>query len=197
MGRLYGSKDGMHTMVKVICAFCQNPFEVYPARIRKGAKYCSRQCKNKDLIGKTHTAEHNRNIGIGSIGKKHSKKSKILMSIAQKNRFKINPMLQETKNKLSISHSGENSSKWKGGKARTIEGYILIYNPSHPFRNSNNYILEHRLVMEKHRGRYLKPTEIVHHINGIVDDNRIENLQLFDDWKKHIAFHKSTISPLR
>ena len=70
-------------------------------------------------------------------------------------------------------------------------GYKMIYMPSHPYARHGNgkYIYEHRLVMEKKIGRYLDPkTEIIHHINGIPTDNRIENLVLTTR-KEHMFNH--------
>ncbi len=75
---------------------------------------------------------------------------------------------------------GEDSSQWKGGRVAADKGYILVATPGHPNAHKNgNYVYEHRLVMEAHLGRYLQKGETVHHKNGIKDDNRIENLELW------------------
>lgn len=66
---------------------------------------------------------------------------------------------------------------WNGGILHCM-GYIMIKTPHHPFKNTRGYVMEHRLVMEKEIGRYLEPTELVHHINHIKTDNRIENLKI-------------------
>ena len=68
-------------------------------------------------------------------------------------------------------------------------GYVYIYTPKHPFAYSNGYVAEHKLVLEKKLGRFLKKTEHAHHINKITDDNRPENLEA-KDGKEHTGFHK-------
>ena len=55
----------------------------------------------------------------------------------------------------------------------------MLWTPDHPRAGKGQYVFEHILVMERILGRYLLPTESVHHRNGVRDDNRPENLELW------------------
>ena len=83
--------------------------------------------------------------------------------------------------------SGKKSHFWVKGKTK-INGYWYIYAPTHPRprKMCKVYIKQSILVMEKKIGRYIKSyKEVVHHINGIKDDDRPENLYLFPSKSKH------------
>jgi hypothetical protein len=85
---------------------------------------------------------------------------------------------------------GELHYKWKGGRKNNTAGYVMIRDPNNPMSESNGYVLEHRLIMSKKLNRILTEDELVHHINGIKNDNRLENLDLISI-ADHIRHHKS------
>lgn len=78
---------------------------------------------------------------------------------------------------MSLNNHGDKNPLWKGGHIY-IGKYKYIKSYNHPRKNSGGYVAEHRLVVEKKIGRYLTEDEEVHHINGIKDDNRLENLAI-------------------
>lgn len=59
---------------------------------------------------------------------------------------------------------------------RNRDGYVVR---QRDVKGTKENQLQHRVVMEEHLGRALYSHENVHHINGIRDDNRIENLELW------------------
>lgn len=81
----------------------------------------------------------------------------------------------------------ENNPWWRGGRVIDPDGYVLVKQNSHPRADRHGYVREHRLVMERVLGRYLEPTEIVHHIDGDRANNDPENLEVFGSNQEHLA----------
>lgn len=95
-------------------------------------------------------------------------------------------------NHFHIGHTeniGSKNSQWKGGIYKNL-GYVFIHSPKHPNCDVRGYVQEHRLVMEQHLGRYLNRNEVIHHINKIKHDNRIENLMLFQSNAEHLKYER-------
>lgn len=134
---------------------------------------------SQTLKGRKLSKKHRNNIGKGLKGKKRSEETKRRMSKSAKGK-----------------HMGSKHWCWKNGKM-IKDGYVWIYQPSHPFCNSKRYIKYSRIVMEKHLCRYLLPEEIVHHINGIKTDDRIKNLQLLSNKAEHMRLHRRKQAKLK
>jgi len=132
---------------------------------RINAKFCSKYCAYKYRQGKK------------------------LSDIEKRRKY-----TDDVREKIRFAKMEAKNPHWNGGRIKEKTGYILVLNHSHPSRNNENYVREHRLIIEKHLGRYLSPIERVHHINGKKDDNHIENLIAFTTEAMHHRFHKNPVS---
>lgn len=108
-----------------------------------------------------------------------------IISIYDKGIFSIRQIAKEYK----ISHTtvrrwlaklgrnivkGEHHPFWKGGKYRSCKGYIMIRKVG--YYKKATYVSEHRLIWEQYYKQKLPKGWVIHHLNGIKEDNRIENL---------------------
>lgn len=63
--------------------------------------------------------------------------------------------------------------------------------PNHPRAKSDGCVYEHIIIAEKILGRYLKPEEVVHHIDENKHNNHPKNLMIFATRGDHTRFHKT------
>lgn len=147
-----------------LCENCGKEFEIwcYKEKLGKG-KYCSYGCFKKK--GKySFPGGHKINLG-----RKHSDK---------------------TLEAKSLLMSGGNNHRWRGGVYERSDGYIMIYCPMHPLKDKDNYVFEHRLVIEREINRYLGPEERIHHIDKNRSNNDLVNLVLFSNGGTHHRLHQ-------
>ena len=96
------------------------------------------------------------------------------------------PILTQGARKGDLNHD------YKGGRRVDLDGYVLVSTGmDHPHARhvvNRNYklIYEHRLVLERHLGRHLLPTETVDHIDGLHLHNAPLNLRAFDSNADHL-----------
>lgn len=144
-----------------ICRWCGKEF---PIKWKRNPNVlCSLECKHKE------TAERQREVALrdNPIYKK---------GVVEK--------IVRTRRKNGSYLSGEKHPRWKGG-CWFQYGYKVIEN----LKDTNgNKKFEHRKVMEEFIGRKLESNEVIHHINGNRQDNRIENLKIMTP-SEHSKIH--------
>lgn len=187
-------------MIKKVCWNCKKEFLTKPC-YRNSAKFCSSKCYWESLKnsipwnkGRKETRpevlEKFRQSHIGQCA--WNKGKKLHYPVWNKGKKGVQKVSEETCEKMKKNAKrGSKNHNWKGGKYFSIDGYIFVRSLKHPFVSKNGYVFEHRLIIEKHLGRFIDKNEVVHHINKITNDNRSENLMAFISNSAHKRFHKN------
>ncbi len=92
------------------------------------------------------------------------------------------------------SRIGNKNPNWNGGKYLDTQGYINIKFPSHPRADNQGYIKEHVLIIETAMGKLISMKARPHHINGIKNDNRNQNLVLCENHGYHHLLHQRQLA---
>lgn len=161
--REFCSKECKGKQVKQICENCKQEYLVYAY---KNQRFCSAKCAKMFLKGDKHPNWKNIPPKICKVcGKQFSSKQRKRKCCSWKCGCAYKSQTQQ----------GKNNPYWKGGRHIDQDGYVRIrvYENGKSFEKA-----EHRIVMEEYIGRKLSSFEIVHHRNGIRDDNHISNLKI-------------------
>lgn len=155
--------------VKLICSECGKEFERLASflRMHPSTKFCSKACMG------TAKLKEGTNIVLKCdyCGNEFTKRKDHLT----KHNFC---------SKRCFSDYRIKSGDYKKNGFWYENGYKILY------LEGDKSIKEHIKVMEDHIGRKLTSNEIVHHKNGIKDDNRLENLELMTK-KQHQSYHRN------
>jgi hypothetical protein len=110
-------------------------------------------------------------------------------------RYAYNHHFRLAKNKRN--QLGENNSKWSGGEYfHRKEGYWYIKSHGHPNAMKDGYVRKHVYNFTVREGQLfccMLKWGIVHHKNGVKDDNDIDNLEGMMRSKHHSHHHKGKL----
>lgn len=147
--------------IKKVCPNCEMVFETYPS-INK--KTCSNKCAFEYQKKQTIKRKQRPCKVCGKIFvPKHPKSPGLYCSYKCRAEQSKKPIIMRS-------------------------GYRYIHLPTHPYASKQGYYAEHRYIMENILKRILDRKEIVHHINHVKADNRVENLCLMAD-SSHKRLH--------
>ena len=167
------------------CKKCNKEYQIivsdYSFNKGKYKKHCSRNCANSRI---------------------RTKEIKLKISNSKKEYDKLNPIKKQyTERKCPICgkiYKRTPCIKRKTcGKNDCIRKYLSKVKEKFPERNKYKQVMingkrtkQHRVSIEKHMNVKLGYNDVVHHKNGILSDNRIENLQLMTRGEHTVLHNK-------
>ena len=199
--RIYQKR--IYEKITVPCDYCGKELQITAFKARQSKKhFCNNECYReyirKDLVhlicpicGKPFTRKQSAVDNCKNV-------NNITCSIACRNELRKTTM--SGKNNHQYGLTGSANASWKSDEHITYYNYKRIRSEDHPFRDSVNFVAEHRLVAEKYLltdensieingKKYLKPECVVHHIDFDKLNNSVENLYVFQNESLHTLFH--------
>jgi len=77
----------------------------------------------------------------------------------------------------------------RNGISKSRDGYVLILKPDHAASDRKGYVKRANLVWEENTGQVVIAPALVHHKNGVKDDDAFGNLEYFASDLEHQAAH--------
>ena len=159
-----------------ICLYCSKEFE----EKKKWEKYCCYICsrkfhQKKELDRRRNDPEYRKNRNQREIARVHKKRQED----PEERKKHARQEKERNRKKAGIFSDADLKRAPAGSGCLTAWGYRKIHKKNHPNSWRNGDIFEHVYVMSEYLKRPLTKEETVHHKNGIKDDNRIENLELW------------------
>ena len=143
----------------ILCSICRAPFQT---NYKRSNNYCSNDCyrKSEPLRTKERMADKNRpRCQVDGCERPMHVKGL------------CGAHFQRKRHGISLKHPLQKKAKGRGEWSNGY-GYVIMNTP-------HGLMMKHRYLMELKIGRKLLKCETVHHLNGVRDDNRIENLELW------------------
>lgn len=176
------------------CMRCGDTFKAYKSKKRK---YCSLACRAKKQVRfftcKGCSSEF---VIDDSIAIQREKRSEIkycsrecYIGNIERSTKKCNKCGVEFKPRRKTSKFCSNRCRSQDRKGQMKTGFWFENGYKIIYTEDGKGIKEHRKIMEDYLGRELKEDEVVHHINGIKIDNRIDNLQVMSR-SDHSSLHR-------
>lgn len=163
-------------VLHLTCSRCGKPFDRFKGNEREH-NFCSRECYWKSDF-------HSETVS-GANGRRN-----LTAKITEPCGFCAKPVTRYVSSRNKVFYCNQdchNDAKRKAQvRQRTSGGYIRIFaGYDYPGATKTGHIFEHRKVMQDILGRPLIDAENVHHLNGVKDDNRPENLELWSRSQPH------------
>jgi hypothetical protein len=170
LARRYKSGDSLETIARAVgLTYLAVRYRLLKAGIKMRPRNCHRSPSNKKPISTETLANmYASGLSANAVGAAVGLSTKAVLD-----RFKRAGVPRRARSDYKGLCVGEANANWRGGRSLLSSGYAMV-------QIDGRRKFEHRVVMEKVLGRSLTRDEHVHHMNGVRDDNRPENLVVLD-----------------